>query len=75
MLHWILTGAAFTAFIALAFLANHKAGQVWDDPRPRIIPWKLVMVVAAFGAILALVHAVNLAGFETGPEHSMFGRF
>lgn len=75
MFHWILTGAIFLAFIALAVFANHKAGEVWDDPRPRIIPWKLVMVLAAFGAILAIVHAVNLAGFETGPEHSLMGRF
>lgn len=75
MLSWLITGLAFLACIGLAVLANHKSGETWDDPRPRIIPWRFVMILAAFGAILCVVHAVNLAGFETGPDKALLGRF
>ena len=75
MLHWILTGAAFAGAVALAILANHKSGQTWDEPRPRLIPWRLVMIVAVFLALMAIVHAFNLMGLETGRENSPFGRF
>ncbi|MCI4643701.1 MAG: hypothetical protein MRY64_02840 [Hyphomonadaceae bacterium] len=75
MLDWLITGFAFLACIGLAVFANHKSGQAWDDPRPRIIPWRFVMIAAAFGAILAIVHAMNLAGLETGPDKALLGRF
>ncbi len=75
MLEWLITGGAFLACVGLAVLANHKSTEVWDEPRPRLIPWRIVMVFAAFGAILAIVHAMNLAGFETGPDKALLGRF
>ncbi len=33
---------------------------------PRLIPWRLIMVLAAAAVLLVLVHAANLLGFETG---------
>ena len=33
---------------------------------PRMIPWRLIMVTAAAGLLLMLVHAVNLLGVTTG---------
>ena len=75
MLHWALTALAFLACIGLAIFANHKSGEEWNDPRPRIIPWRMVMILAAFGGLLAIVHAVNLAGLETGPDKALFGRY
>ncbi|MEL6568014.1 MAG: hypothetical protein AAFQ22_06310 [Pseudomonadota bacterium] len=74
MTEWILTGLTLAAFVALGVFANHKAGEVWDDPRPRLISWKFVMIVAAFGAFLTVVFALNQAGIETGRENGMFGR-
>ncbi|MEO1028663.1 MAG: hypothetical protein AAFX02_06340 [Pseudomonadota bacterium] len=71
----ILTLTGLAAMIGLAVFANHKAAQPWDDMKPKKLPWKLIMVIAGFGAFLAVVHLVNLAGVETGPENSPFGRF
>lgn len=75
MLDWILTLTALAGSVLLALIANWKAAQPWDDLKPRVVPWRLVMLLAAFAGILAFVHLINLAGVETGPEHSMFGRF
>ena len=75
MLDWIITIGALAMCVGLAIFSSWKASQPWDDLRPRIVPWRMVMLVTAFAGILALVHLINLAGLETGPEHSMFGRF
>jgi uncharacterized membrane protein len=75
VLHLIVTIAILTGCIGLAVYGSWKAGQPWDESNPRIVPWRLVMVLSVFAGILALVHLINLAGLETGPEHSIFGRF
>lgn len=74
-LDWILTLVALGVFLALAIFANWKASQPWDDMKPRVLPWRFIMILAGFGLIIAIVHAVNLLGVETGPENSPFGRF
>jgi hypothetical protein len=33
---------------------------------PRLVPWRLLMVLSAVGLILMLVHMANLAGVATG---------
>ena len=33
---------------------------------PRLIPYRFIMVLAAAFVLIALVHLMNLAGFETG---------
>lgn len=75
MWDWIISLALLATAILLAIYANWKAGQPWDDMNPRIIPWRLVLIMSAFVAILVLVHLANLAGIETGPENSPLGRF
>ncbi len=75
LLDWIITLFSLGGCIVLAVFANWKAAQPWDDLKPRVVPWRMVMLLAAFAGILALVHLINLAGGETGPEHSIFGRF
>lgn len=75
MLDWILTTVALAATAGLALFANWKAGQPWDDLRPRLLPWRLILIFAVFAFLLAAVHLANLFGIETGPEHSPFGRF
>ncbi|MEL6244983.1 MAG: hypothetical protein AAFQ85_06505 [Pseudomonadota bacterium] len=75
MLDWIISLSLLVAACGLAVLANWKAGQPWDDLKPRVIPWRLLLIASAFAAIIILVHIANLAGVETGPENSPFGRF
>lgn len=38
------------------------------DPRkgPRMIPWRFLMLLAAAGVVLMVVHLVNLMGVTTG---------
>ena len=75
MAEWIIIAAALSAFVALGVYANHKSAQVWDDPRPRVISWKFVMILAGFGAFLTIVYAMNVAGIETGREGAGLGRW
>lgn len=69
----IITLLAMAACLGLAVFANYKAAQPWDDMKPKKVPWKFIMIMAGFGVFLAVVHLVNLAGIETGPENSPFG--
>lgn len=66
------------AVVALAglgiFLSSRKLGGMRKDGRPHQVPWGLVMVACVLVLFLAMVHLINLAGFETGPEHGFFGR-
>ena len=71
----IISLAALAACIAFGIFANWKAAQPWDDMKPRKLPWRFFIIVAGFGAFLTIVHLVNLAGVETGPENSPFGKF
>ncbi|MEM1105588.1 MAG: hypothetical protein AAGH87_04290 [Pseudomonadota bacterium] len=66
MAQWGAILLAFVGFLGLGLFANHKAGQPWDDPRPRFVSWKFVMILAAFGAFITVVFALNQAGIETG---------
>lgn len=74
MLDWILTTGFFVGSVALSLYANWKASRPWDDMKPRVLPWRTIMIFSAFAALLAIVHALNILGFETGPEHALFGR-
>lgn len=75
MLDWILTLGGLAGFIVLGFVANKRAGLPWNDARPRVVPWRFVIIISGFACVVLLVHLVNLAGIETGPENSPFGRF
>lgn len=75
MLHWIIIAVASVSLAALGVHAHRKLGTVRKDERPHQVPWGLVMVGCVFGLFLVIVHLLNLAGLETGPEHGPFGRF
>lgn len=75
MIDWILTLGGMLAMAVLGFVANWRAGLPWDDLKPRIVPWRIVLIFSGFVFVVLLVHLVNLAGVETGPEKSVFGRF
>lgn len=74
MIAWIIPGLAMLGFGLLAFIASRKIGTVRKDGRPHQVPWGIVMVFCVLGMFVALVHMINLAGFETGPEHGLLGR-
>jgi len=75
MLDWILTLCGMAGFAILGVIANWRAGLPWNDAKPRVVPWRLVIVLSGFAFVVLLIHLANLAGVETGPEHSPFSRF
>lgn len=75
MLDWILTLCALLGFAVLGIVANWRAGLPWNDAKPRIVPWRFVIILSGFATVVLLVHLVNLAGVQTGPKNSPFGRF
>ena len=76
MLDWIISLSIAAVFAGLAIVANSKIGTVREkDQRPHLLPWGLIMVGSVFVIFLVLVHLLNVAGVETGPEHSLLGRF
>ena len=72
---WIITIAVIAAGVTGIFLANRRLGKIRKDGRPNQVPWGMVMVGSILAIFMAVVHGINLAGFETGPEHGFFGRF
>ncbi len=59
---------AFTAgFLALAILAGWLGARPPNPHRgPRMAPWRFIMLLSAAGALLMIVHLVNLMGVTTG---------
>jgi amino acid transporter len=42
-----------------------------DPLRPRLMPWRAIMIFSGAVALLMLVHLVNLFGIETGGRTGM----
>ena len=65
------TLALAAVFLALAGFAAWRGARAPNPHRgPRLIPWRLIMLLAATGAILMIVHLLNLGGMSTGPRGS-----
>ncbi|QYI99596.1 hypothetical protein KUV46_09545 [Thalassovita mediterranea] len=75
MLDWIIPIGLIALFIAIMVYSNLRLGKPRRDGRPNKLPWGIIMVFCMLGVFLMVVHLFNLAGFETGPEHSILGRF
>lgn len=59
---WLLAASA-----AVAGLCGWRGARPADPARgPRLIPWRLLMLFSACGAVLLLVHLLNLLGLHTG---------
>jgi len=64
---WGVTLGVILGAAGLSVFAGWRGARPSDLVRgPRLIPWRLVMVLAAAVAMLGLVHAANLLGIETG---------
>jgi hypothetical protein len=55
----------------LFVFGSWKSAQPADPLKPRMAPWRLIMIVSGVVAILMLVHVVNLFGVETGGSTGM----
>ncbi|MDZ4776033.1 MAG: hypothetical protein SGJ23_04515 [Alphaproteobacteria bacterium] len=58
------------AALLFAF-GSWKSAQPADPLKPRLIPWRPVMIIAAVVALVMLVHVVNTFGIETGGRTGM----
>lgn len=56
-----------TCAVAVGLFCAWRGAQPPDLLRgPRMVPYRLIMVLAAAVVLVAVVHLVNLAGIETG---------
>lgn len=51
---------------AIFIFGSWRAAKPADPLRPRLIPWRPIIVFAGAAGLLMLVHLVNLMGFQTG---------
>ena len=62
-----LTLSLAALFLGLAVFAGWRGARPPNPLKgPRLIPWRLIMLTAAAGAVLMTVHLVNLGGMVTG---------
>jgi hypothetical protein len=62
-----VTLAAIAALAALALFCGWRGARPPDLIRgPRLAPYRLIMVTAAAGVMIFVVHLVNLLGVTTG---------
>jgi hypothetical protein len=55
------------ALLAFALFAGWRGARAPNPHKgPRMMPWRFLMLLAAAGALLMLVHVVNLMGVTTG---------
>ncbi|MGE0044145.1 MAG: hypothetical protein AB7J28_06735 [Hyphomonadaceae bacterium] len=65
-LETIITLAVMAAAGVLFAYAQWKAELPPNPNKPRLLPWRTIIVLSAVLFVLALVHLVNLMGVETG---------
>lgn len=64
---WTATLVSLAVALAIAVFCGWRGAQAPNLVRgPRIVPYRLIMVLSATWGLLMLVHAVNLLGFTTG---------
>ena len=64
---WPVTLIAIASAIGLTVLFGWLGARPPNILKgPRLIPYRLLMLLTAAGVMILMVHAVNLAGFKTG---------
>ena len=71
----ILSVIGLLVMAGFAVFSSYRASAPRDDMRPKLLPWRLIMIVSEFVAILFFVHLINILGYETGPGKGLLGRF
>lgn len=61
-----VTLTALAACAGLFVFASRRADRAPDPLRPRLVPWRAVVVTAGAAGLLAVVHLLNLMGLRTG---------
>ncbi len=62
-----ITLAVTAALVAFGVFAGWRGARPPSPQKgPRLVPWRFLMLLAAAGVLLMLVHLLNLAGFTTG---------
>ena len=62
-----VTLALAAAFLSLAVFAGWRGARPPDFAKgPRLAPWRFIMLLSAAGALMMIVHLVNLFGMTTG---------
>lgn len=62
-----LTSSLAAIFIAIALLAAWRGARPFNPLKgPRMIPWRMIMLLSAALTMLMLVHVLNLVGVTTG---------
>ncbi len=68
---WTVTLAITAALVGLTALLGWAGSRPPDVRRgPRLIPYRFLMMLGAVGVMLMVVHMLNLAGMNTGPQHT-----
>lgn len=64
---WTPTLILAAVLLAIAVFSGWRGARKPDPNRgPRLIPWRMIMVLAAAVLLYLVVHMVNLAGVTTG---------
>lgn len=61
-----LTLAVLAGFVVAAVVCGWIGSRPTVPGRVRMAPWRFMMLLAAAGALLMIVHLVNLLGVTTG---------
>lgn len=65
------TIAILVVAAALFAFGSWRSAQPANPLKPRLIPWRLVMILSGAVAILMLAHVANLFGIQTGSRTGM----
>lgn len=64
---WTITLGVILGGATVSTFAGWRGSKPSDPSRGvRLVPWRFVMILAAAVVLIALVHAANLLGIETG---------
>jgi hypothetical protein len=62
-----LTVGLLAVSLAVAIVCGWRGARPFDHRRgPRLVPWRMLMLLAAAAAFFMAVHLVNLLGVTTG---------
>jgi hypothetical protein len=62
----MITLAVVVGGVAAYLLISRHASRPADPMRPRMLPWRPIMILVGFIVLVGAVHLVNLMGVETG---------